>query len=716
MNGRLEMMRTLVLTSVAIIISITTFAQIDRSKAPKAGPAPKVELKKAETFQLDNGLNVIVVENHKLPKVDIQLKFDIPLILQGERAGYIDLAGNLLGSGTRRFSKQDIDEKVDGAGARLWTSKDGLYISSLKKNFDEMMDLVYAIAVSATFPPEEFEKERKRMESGVQQRQDDPDAIASTVAKALTFYKGHPYGEVITTESLSKIDRKNVVAYYERYFTPESGYLVFVGDISMDEARAAAEKYFAEWKSRVPERNYDEQGNEIVDGIGVVRTVSKHSALGKERKVAIVDRPGAAQSLIRVVYPVDLKPGDDMLMAATVMNTILGGGVFNARLMQNLREDKAYTYGAYSSLRSDRYVSGFTASTSVRTEVTRPSVGLILYEMKRMREEEVSQEELNLAKNYLSGQFGRSLEDPKTIARFALNTAINHLPEDHYNTYLERLANITTADVQKAAQRFIHDEKATVLVVGDKEEVGYNLADYSDKQAYVEYDVNGDVYREKTERPPSDLTAEMVIDNYLKAIGGKEKLESVRDLSVRMSTTKDDKEVLSYMIKSKPSNYLYEVTYGGQNLTKVSFNGQKAMVLDEYGTLSEMDQDVFDVAMEAAMFPELEYFNGNNRVTLSGSVMIDGEKAWKLTVQTVNGNVFFEYYSDETGLKLKRNERKLIDMKLVELNTTYKDYRKVEGVMFPHLIKESSKLNLIFTVDEIKLNQGLSPELFKIVD
>lgn len=695
---------------------MSSIAQVDRSTRPSSSPAPKVDLKKAESFELENGLKVIVVENRKLPKVDIQLKFDIPLIHQGEKAGYIDLAGNLLASGTRRFTKEAIDEQVDGAGARLYTSKDGIYVSTLKKHFGDMMNLLYAIAVSASFPPEEFEKEKMRMMSTIKQRQNDPDAIASTVAKALTFFKGHPYGEVVTEESLEKVLRKHVVAYYDRYFVPENAYLVFVGDINRAEAEEAADRYFQQWEGYEKELTYDEEGNEIVDGLGIVRKVDRHAVAGKERQVAFVDRPDAAQSVIKVVYPVDLKPGDEMWMAAKVMNTILGGGVFNARLMQNLREDKGYTYGASSSLSSDRYVGSFKASTSVRNEVTRQSVGIILYEMKRMREELVTDEELDLAKSYLAGQFGRALEDPRTIARFSLNTAINDLPEDYYSTYLQRLDEVTVEDVSAAANRFMLDERATVLVVGDKIDVGNAVAVYSDRQQLVQYDENGDIYREKTERPPSDMTAQKVLDAYIEAIGGSDKLDAIRDLMVRMSTTMDEKEVLYSMMKARPAYYKYEVTVGGLNLNKVAYDGQKAMMLDEYGTLSEMDQNVFDIEMEAAMFPEVNYLNGNNRVTLGGSVMLNGEKAWKLAIQTVNGNVFFEYYSAETGLKLKRSERRLIDGAFLDVVTRFQDYREVGGVLFPHLVKESAKLNLLFTVDEIKVNSGLSPELFKMND
>src|SRR5690606_26513028 len=196
----------------------------------------------------------------------------------------------------------------------------------------------------------------------------------------------------------------------------------------------------------------NEDGTETVEGLGELRILQKPVNAGGTRRVSFVDRSGAAQSVIRVSFPLILPPNDIRAMSAQVMNTILGGGVFNGRLMQNLREKNAFTYGANSHLEIDRHNSSFTAMVSVRTEVTDSAVTEIMNEIERLRQEPITEEELEIAKNYMAGSFARSLEDPRTVGRFALNTFLNDLPKDHYATYLKRLEAITTEDVERAAQ------------------------------------------------------------------------------------------------------------------------------------------------------------------------------------------------------------------------------------------------------------------------
>ncbi|MBK6832515.1 MAG: insulinase family protein [Flavobacteriales bacterium] len=328
-----------------LLLSASMIAQIDRSKAPAPGPAPAVHLGEHITFTLSNGMSVIVVENHKLPMVGVQLRFDIPPMVQADRTGYIELMGELLAAGTPTRDKAAIDEAVDGMGASLFTSSDGLYANGLKKNLSPLMEIISEVIVSPTFPEEELEKARKRAISDVQQRQEDPSAIADVVGRVVTFGRNHPYGEVMTEKTLRKIDRGVMVGYHNKFFRPEKGYLVFVGDITEKEARTLAKEHFGQWKPKPVSHVVNEDGTETIDGIGKVQPWKHVATPAGVRRVMIVDRPGSAQSIIRVGFPLNFQPKDLRALNAQVMNTILGGGVFNARLMQNLREDKGWTYG-----------------------------------------------------------------------------------------------------------------------------------------------------------------------------------------------------------------------------------------------------------------------------------------------------------------------------------------------------------------------------------
>lgn len=451
-------------------------AQLDRSAPPHPAPPPAVNMAGHSSFTLGNGMRVIVVENSKLPLVSVQVRFDVPPTVQGELAGHVDLFGELLAAGTAKRSKAELDEAVDRSGAMFSTGSDGLFISGLRRNVEAMLDIASEVVTAAVFPDDEFEKARMRYLSGIRQRRSEPDAIAEVVGRSVTFGGDHPYGEVVTEASVQRITPEHVRAYYRRFIRPEKGYLVFVGDLDAKEAEAWARKFFGKWKVPSMTATVNKDGGEEVKGLGTVRYIGSPVVPTVDRRVVLVDRPGAAQSVIRVAFPLDLEPKDPRAMSAQVMNTILGGGVFNARLMQNLREDKGYTYTIRSSVDADRYNGGFQAGLSVRTEVTADAVSEIVHELERMREGNVSQEELDLARSYMAGSFARGLEDPRTVARFALNTFLNGLAEDHYATYLQRLDAVGMDDVRTAARTFLHPDKAVVVVVGDKEKVMAALA------------------------------------------------------------------------------------------------------------------------------------------------------------------------------------------------------------------------------------------------
>ena len=707
------MVRTLPILAAALLMPAMTTAQIDRSKAPQPGPAPKVSVGQHTSFVLGNGMRVIVVENHKLPTISVQMRFDIEPFLQGDAVGYTDLVGELLTSGTRRNTKAQIDEQVDALGAQLNATSDGLFASGLKKNFTPLMNLVYEVVSSASFPGDEFAKAKTRMLSAMQSRKDDPDGIADQVGRALTFSKGHPYGEVATEKTVNAITRQQLAAYYERFFIPSNSYLVFVGDITQAEARQVADKYFGMWApntERVP--TLDANGVETVEGLGAIRTVKKYPVSPSSRRVAFVDRPGAAQSLIRVVYPVHLHPWDAMHVDAQVLNTILGGGVFNARLMQNLRERHAYTYGAYSSLESDRYAGSFSAGASVRTAVTDSAVGEFMFELEHIRENMVTNDELSLAKNYLAGSFARSLEDPRTIARFALNTYLYGLPPDHYNTYLQRLDTVSAAGVMAAAKQFITPDNSVILVVGDKEKVANGLAQYSFENSVTHYDMNGDVYKEKVQPPPTGMTGQQVLDAYFTAIGGKSALVGVGNLRTVMTTTMQGMTITATTY-NKSGKYAMEMKAGPMTLQKIVYDGLRGISTGPEGKKELMEMELEDLAMEAPAFPELNY-QRLGRLILSGIAEVDGEECYKLTLMLDNGGLLTEYYSKKSGLKLRKVQVKQTAEGNVTVTSEFKDYRPEGGIQFPHLIEQSAGLSMTFTVTEIAVNKGVPDGVFLI--
>lgn len=445
-------MKTYIITFLFSLVTIIGVAQIDRSQPPPPGPAPEIQLGDYELFRLENGLTVIVVENNKIPKISYSLYLDRDPVLEGEKAGYVELAGDLLGTATHTRSKDQIDEAIDYIGAELYTSASSASGSVLTKHNDEFLELFSDVVINARFNQEELDKLKKQALSSIEAAKNDASDISSLVTGKIVFGKDHPYGEAMTDSSLSKISLEDCRNYYQTYWRPNISYLAIVGDLSLDEAKSKIEKYFGKWEhADVPGQDYE--------------TVPRPEGI----QVSLVHRENSVQSVIKIGYPVDLQRADDDYVSAMVMNKILGGGPY--RLFDNLREKHAYTYGAYSSLSSDDLVGEFVAYTDVRNSVTDSAIIQIFHEMERLKAEPVTNAELQRVKNNINGNFALALEKPATIARFALYVEVYGLPKDYYKNYLKKVAAVTPDDLQEAAKKFLHPENCHVIVVGKKDEI-----------------------------------------------------------------------------------------------------------------------------------------------------------------------------------------------------------------------------------------------------
>ncbi|NNE27154.1 MAG: insulinase family protein, partial [Saprospiraceae bacterium] len=228
-----------------------------RSNAPDAAPARAIKMGEYNVFDLDNGLKVIVVENHKLPRVSYQLSLRNLPVMEGDQVGYQGFAGSLMSRGTSSKSKADIDKAIDFIGASMNTSPNGVFGSSLTKHQDKLLSIMTDVLYNPSFPQDEFEKLKTQALSGIQTSKTDPNSIAANVASKVNYGEDHPYGEVQTEETINNIELQNCVSYYKTYFKPNNAYLTIVGDITPAEAKAKAMKYFGDWKSgNVPEHSY----------------------------------------------------------------------------------------------------------------------------------------------------------------------------------------------------------------------------------------------------------------------------------------------------------------------------------------------------------------------------------------------------------------------------------------------------------------------------
>ena len=358
-------MKTIILT-LALASAALAQAQIDRSKRPDAAAAPKINIPASQVFTTANGITVILSENHKIPKVSIEYSSGSSPKLLTDKAGLDDFTGELLMTGTQTRSKDQLDREIDFIGANLSAGGDGMYLNCLTKHLDKGLELMTDVLFNASFPESEIERLRKQNLSGLQSTKADAGQMAKNATKKVNF-PGHPYGEVMTEESLKNITRADIIAHYKANFSPAGSYLVIVGDINRVQAEALVNRYFGAWQG-APAYN---------------ATLGK-GQFDKGNRVIFVKKPGAVQSVVYVTFPIDIKTGDKNQLPLTVLNGILGGGGFGTRLMQNLREDKAFTYGCYSSLNITENGSWMSAGGNFKNAVTDSAITEILKEFSNI--------------------------------------------------------------------------------------------------------------------------------------------------------------------------------------------------------------------------------------------------------------------------------------------------------------------------------------------
>lgn len=673
-----------------------------RTKAPGPAPARPINLGDYSSFVMDNGLQVIVVENHKLPRVSYQISLNNDPIKEGDQVGYVDFAGELISKGTTTRPKAKLDEEIDFIGGTLNSAPNGLFGSSLKKHSSKLLDLMSDVLLNPTFPEAEFDKIKKQAISSLASAKTDANAIATNVSARINYGKNHPYGEIQTEKSVNNITLENCKKYYETYFRPNNAYLVIVGDINEAEAKQQAMKYFSKWKQgNIPTQNYTS------------------APAPMKPSVAFANKDGAVQSVINITYPVDLKIGSDDELAAALMNNILGGGIFSGRLMQNLREKRAYTYGARSSLSSDRLVGNFNAFANVRNMVTDSSVEQFIYEMDRISKEPVTENDIQLAKNSMAGGFARSLESPQTIANFALNTFKYKLPKDYYNTYLSRLEKLTIADVQRAAKKFITPQNANILVVGNKDEVAKNLLRFDGDGKIDYYDAYGEVLNYDNVEIPANVTGLSIIEDYLDAIGGKAKLNDVKSMVTNASMQIMGKDAIITTKQKLPNKFFASMALGEMKMQEQKSDGVKASIVQmgRPAKIANPGEKEFDEIQErVTIFEQLAYLKPEYKLEVKGIEEVNGNKCYKVQVTEPKGKVTLQFFDMKTNLLRKTSTVEGEGDKARTVSTEYNDYKAVNGVMMPHelVIVGQAPMPLTMKISSFEVNTPINEAEFEV--
>jgi zinc protease len=689
-------MKQLILSICALSLFTATFAQkIDRSIRPKPGPAPEIKLGEAESFTLENGLKVFVVENHKLPVVTYSIQLDIQPEPEGDKAGITSFVGELITSGTKNRSKDKFDEEVDAIAAYVGASSQGIFGRSLTKYQEKMLDLMSDALLNADFKQAELEKLRKQTLSGLDANRNDADAMMSRVSAVLNYGSNHPYGEVPNETTIKNVTLEDCMDYYKTYFRPNVAYLAIVGDIDLAKAKELANKYFGKWQ-RGP----------------VMKAQLPAVKQPEATEVDFVVRDGAVQSVVSITHPIDLMIGTPDVIKTRVLNQILGGSF--QRLDNNLRETHAWTYGSNSSIRSDEVVGQVSVDVKCRNEVTDSSITEMLKEMNLLRSTPVSQEELQGAINYLSGIFALGLENPQTIAQYAINIDRYKMPKDYYKNYLKNLSAITAKDVQEAANKYLATGNTHIIVVGNKSEIP-KLKKFAANGELKFFDGYGNKVKPVETKVIDGMDAEKVLAKYIDAIGGKAAIEGLKDLLISGDMDGMGMKQGVTIATVSPEKMKQVFMIGNAVQQKLVINGTTGF-MEGGGQKQELPADMVnsykkDADLQVLLHPEKYGIT----YELLDKERVDNIEVYTLEKVSDDGDTrTTEYYSTATGLLVKEVETKgKGDGTRVSIKK-YADYKVVKngnGYKIPYTIELVGQGTI--TVTTAKANSGVKDSTFR---
>ncbi|WP_374465018.1 M16 family metallopeptidase [Chryseobacterium sp.] len=653
--------------------------KIDLNAMPKPGPTPAINIAKPKTFQLSNGLTVMVVENNKLPRVNASLTMDRPPYNEGAVTGVSEIMAEQFENGTTNISKDDFNKKVDYLGANLNFSSGGASANSLSKYFPEVLNLMADAIINPKFSAEEIQSSKERAIEGLKSDEKNASSIASRVSNALMYGKNTSRGEFETVESINKIQLADVQNIYKKYYAPDNAYLIIVGDVKFDQVKPLIEKAFSGWK----------KANTPVAPLEPASNVAK-------TEINIVDVPSAVQSVVSLNNLNTLKMKDANYFPATIANYILGGGG-EARLFMNLREKNGFTYGAYSSMVASKYSPQFSASASVRNEVTDKAVKEFMNELNAIST--VKPEELANAKAKLKGAFIMSLEQPATIARFALNQKVQDLPADFYTNYLKSIDKVTAADVTNAVKATILPNQSRIFIAGKASDISEGLEKLGYPVKYFDKDANP-VAKPTVQKVDASVTVASVVDKYINAIGGKANLAKITSYTTNASMSMQGQNIDFKIIKAQGGKELTTVTAMGQVVQKQVFDGKTGYSEQMGQKVAITPEEIAEKQKNPELFEELG-FTKSADYKLGGIEKIVGEDSY-----AIKGGDTTYYYSVATGLKTGETKKVKAKGQEMTIPTTFSNYKDVEGVKMPYTISVSQMgMDMTMTVKSYEINK-----------
>ena len=693
-------------------------------RAPRPLPARDVKFPPYSLKTLGNGLQVIAVSHHEQPAVSVRL-----MVRAGgaqdpaDKPGVAALAAALLDQGTTSKTAEQIQHNIDSIGGVLGAGSGTEYTFVqaivMKDSFNVGLDMVADIAKNPAFAPQEIELQRKQMLSTLTVSYDDPEYLAGVVFERLV-YGAHPYGrpDSGTPASLPAITRNDLVAFHQGWFGANNAILAIVGDVTADEAFAAAERAFGDWRKATNSAARAEE------------------APAPARRLVIVDRPGAVQTEIRAGHTaLPRKHADYLALDLTVK--ILGGEGGN-RLHRVLRSDRGLTYGASADLNALKDAGTIVADTDTRSETTGEALRIIVDEMWRLQKQRVGERELSDAQAYLTGSFPLTIETPSAIAMQVLSAVFFGLDLQDLQTFRERVNAVGVDDVQRVARTYLHPDRLSIVLVGDASKFEKQLAaagfDQYEKISVNDLDLSSPTLRRQRagsgritpasfqgantgQAAPAADAARTLIDRAVRAKGGLERLKTIRTVQAVTDTVieiEGKKVTVPSTIRVRyPGAFRVDSDMPAGRLTQVFDSGTFWMQGPRGASVAPPDAAASLRAnvQRDSIALLLALADGRVKARRGGDVTIDGQALPVLAVDLKPGGPLTLVLDPASGLILRQRYPSASTAGAI-VEETFADYRDVDGlkVAFAVTVRqpqgEVTRLMRQFTIN-VPLDPGL---------
>lgn len=672
-----------------IILANTMFGEekINVTKKPEPLPAKEFTFPKYQETKLSNGMTVFIVEDHEQPTFGFRILIPGGSAYDGEKAGLAELVAEMLTKGAGKWSAFDIASKLDGVGAELSISAnpDHFVISGecIVKHIPVLLDVLSTVITNPTFPKDEFEKLKQRVISAIKSEKSRPMSVATALSKKVLYGEKHPYGMKKTEESIEKITLDDIKNFYIKYFKPDHATLVITGDIKEKEIIPYFEKAFSKWSK------------------GKLTALAMPPTKPEPLGVYFVERPASVQSSIILATPtVEITNPD--YEALDVAASIIGSG-FAGRLFRTLRETYSYTYTPFGYQTSSKFANRFACGAEVRNQVTDSAIDVIKEQLYLLATEPPSEDELSRIKKIKVGNYLMSFENSDFIASLIQNANFYGKSISYLKDYPQIIEQITPYDILKVAKKYMHPDRAYIIVVGNPE-VRNKLEKYG---KIFDFDLDlKPISGEKGKVENVSISSDEIISKYISARGGFELANSVKAISI------ESKSVLSVQGQSLQGKIIdkirsplqrHQVVDFGMFQSEVWLNSEKSWAkvqgnLEELGE-KETDKAIFDVAI----LKDFEWLTKKFKINVIGKqenniiVKFKSNSGYEATV----------YFDSNKFLINKIETTEQTPQGPIPVTTLYKEWQNINGFIFP--IKTKST-NPMFSV-EMESTVELNPEI-----